>query len=143
MKRFAIAIALTAVLAGCANSPIGEYSNLVPGTLAVQPIGNSYSILALVETGGKHVPMKVLATRCEQRQGDILKADSLWAAYEKDALLNGPAPKDKLFTQLCNEGMPVAYAMEERMTPEQRAARERAVNETVGQTLLEQHGARR
>jgi len=142
MKHLAIAVALTAVLGGCASSPIGEHSNLVPGSMVVEPFGSSYAILALVETKGEHVPMKVLATRCEQRHGDILKAHSLWDAYENDALLNGPAPKDKLFTQLCSEGMPVAYAMEERMTPEQRAARDRAVNELVGQTLLEHRGGR-
>jgi hypothetical protein len=142
MKRFAIAIALAAALGGCSSSPISEHSNLVPGTMVVQPIGNSYSILALVETRGGRVPMKVLATRCEKKHGDILKADSLWDAYEADALLNGPAAKDQLFTQLCNEGMPVANAMEERLTPEQRAARERAVNQVVGQTLLEHRGGR-
>ena len=142
MKRFAIAIALAAVLGGCASSPIGEHSNMVPGTMVVQPIGNSYAILALVETRDGRVPMKVLATRCEQKRGDILKAHSLWDAYEQDALLNGPAAKDQLFTQLCIEGMPVANAMEERLTPEQRAAREQAVNQVVGQTLLEHRGGR-
>jgi hypothetical protein len=121
MQRFAVALALTAILGGCARAPlgepstssaIGEHSAVVPDTMAVKQMGDSYLMLALVEMKGEQVPMQVFAADCERKQGSILKAHSLWDAYEKDALLNGPSPKDKVFTQLCNAGLPVARAMQ-------------------------------
>jgi hypothetical protein len=112
MTRFAIAATLAAVLGACASSPIGEQPTLVPGTMAVRQMGESYLMLGLVEVKGEQIPMQVFAADCEQKQGSILKAHSLWDAYEKDARLNGPSSKDRVFTQLCEEGLPRARAMQ-------------------------------
>lgn len=107
-----------------------DEARIVPGTVSAQPNGLEYQITALTEAGGNRQPVYILATDCRYGHARNILAGS--AGLETAAghvLLNGDRPEDRMFTQLCNEGMPLVLALDNRVTPEQRAARERAMDE--------------
>jgi hypothetical protein len=98
-------------------------AQIVPGTVSVRPIGTNYQITALIEAGGDRKQVYIYATDCQDGHArHIWDGNISLGTLAENALLNGNTPKDKMFTQLCNEGLPLAHAMNDKVTPEQRAA---------------------
>jgi hypothetical protein len=98
-------------------------AQIVPGTVSVRPIGTNYQITALIEAGGDRRQVYIYATDCQDGHARYIWDGNIsLGTLAQDALLTGTTPKDKMFTQLCNEGLPLAHAMNDKVTPEQRAA---------------------
>ena len=97
---------------------------------SVQPDELEYQITALIETGGNRLPVYILATDC--RYGfarNILAGSNGLETIGVWVSLNGDRPEDRMFKQMCDEGMQLVLALDKQVTPEQRAARERAMDE--------------
>jgi hypothetical protein len=128
MKQVVIALAVAATLSGCASIVERDDAQIVPGTVSVRPYGMNYKISALVEASGDRKPVEIVATDCEKGHADyIWDGSAILESVAKNAILNGNTPKDKMFTQLCKQGYPLAQAMNDRVTPEQRDATLRAM----------------
>ena len=136
MKNLVIAVAVAAALTGCAGVAESAELQIVPGTISARPFLRDYGISALLTDGDQRLPIDVFASACQNGYGEMFSAD-FREKVAKNAVLNGNTVGDQIFTQLCKEGLPLARAIDAKVTPEQRAARERGLQE------LERERARR
>lgn len=132
-KKLMLAAAVaTLLVGGCATTATevatGGKATVIPGTVTVEPHGRNFKISALVDVGGERKRFETFATYCQKEQGALMGSGGR-DVYIDNNILNGPKPSDRLFTEICEQGMPEAYRRyngnEERraaLTSEQRAA---------------------
>lgn len=156
-KKLTLAASVaTLLVGGCATTAhdvvTGGKATVIPGTVNVRPYGSNYMLSALVEVGGERKRFETFATDCQKEQGALRSSGR--DVYIDNNILNGPKPSDKLFTEICEQGMPEAYrlndANEERraaLTPAQRAAEDQrraaAANAVLQHMLQTQQQERR
>lgn len=121
------------LITGCSSTgPIkkGEYK-LFPETVSVRPFGNNYTISAGIDIAGKRNTIATFWPDCLKKYGDIYVGRALSDDKIEGVRFNGTDPADRLFTELCQAGMPIAKRMEDSLTPQQKAARERQTESTI------------
>ena len=147
-KKLTLAAAVAMLLVGgCATTThdriVSGKATLIPGTVEVEPEGRNLAISALVDGPGGRKSVKVFATDCHAKRGTIFPDGYGEGGVVDNNMLNGPTAGDKLFTELCQQGMPQAYRLVEgarqvseaearrraALTPEQRAAEDRVTQE--------------
>ena len=134
VRSILVNIAFT--LAGCAISPkasleAGE-AKLMAGTVTVDVI----SIKGIVEVKGKRTGVQTYISDCRNGHGN-LRVDAIpYAEYVPNVVASQTSPADRVFSELCQQGLPIAVRDEaERarrfaaMTPEEREAQRRALRE--------------
>lgn len=135
--RLKIAYALTIgfILAGCSSTgPIktGEYQ-LFPETVSVSPFGNNYTITAGIDLAGKRNTIATFYGDCSKRYGDLYIGRVLSNDRLENLRVGGSDPADKLFTQLCQAGVPIANRMEDKLSPQQKVIRSQQTESTIRQ----------
>ena len=125
--KIASILTLGFILSGCSSSgPIkrGEY-RLFPETITVSRFGGNYKISAAIEIAGKRNVVVTTAWDCTDRRGELYFGQMLSNDSITNVILNGPEQADKLFTQICAAGVPIALNIEDGLSPQQKAARKR------------------
>ncbi len=89
-------------------------AKLIAGTVTARPLGFNYKISALVDVNGKRTRMWTFRTLCEQGFGRLSFEDysdlpTIYNPTIYNLQRSGTTHSDKLFDEICTQGMPSAY----------------------------------